>query len=53
MRSAECGVRSSEFGTPDHAVVVLGGNANGILVTIGINDYSPFADDHGMTPEAE
>ena len=51
VRSAESGVRSSEFGTPDHAVV-LGGNANGILVTIGINDYSSFADDHGMTPES-
>ena len=37
VRSAECGVRSSEFGVPDHAVV-LGGNANRILVTIGIND---------------
>ena len=33
--SSECG--SSEFGVPDHAVV-LGGNANRILVTIGIND---------------
>ena len=30
-------VRNAEFGMPDHAVV-LGGNANRILVTIGIND---------------
>ncbi len=34
---SEFGVRSSEFGVPDHAMV-LWGNANRILVTIGIND---------------
>ncbi len=37
VRSTEYGVRSAEYGMPDHAAV-LGGNANGILVTIGIND---------------